>query len=74
MDPPNDSLQLIEKGGVVPVVRLSDLSRAVDLTQSLLDGGVTVFELTMTSPGAPDALALLLDEVAAFGDSAAQCA
>ena len=71
MDSPNFCLQLIEKGGVVPVVRLPDLARAVDLAQSLLEGGVTAFELTMTSPGALDALALLLDEVAAFGDGAA---
>ena len=71
MDSPNFCLQLIEKGGVVPVVRLPDLARAVDLAQSLLEGGVTAFELTMTSPGALDTLALLLDEVAAFGDGAA---
>jgi 2-dehydro-3-deoxyphosphogluconate aldolase / (4S)-4-hydroxy-2-oxoglutarate aldolase len=60
-------LTTIERGGVVPVVRLADLSRAVDLARALLAGGVTAVELTMTSPGALDAIPLLLENVAEFG-------
>ena len=80
MASPGKTLQLIEKGGVVPVVRLPDLTRAADVARALLEGGVwrvrcwrgvTAFELTMTSPGALEALALLRDKVAAFGDDAA---
>ncbi|MCY3992758.1 MAG: bifunctional 4-hydroxy-2-oxoglutarate aldolase/2-dehydro-3-deoxy-phosphogluconate aldolase [Caldilineaceae bacterium] len=66
MDTSNITVQLIEKGGVVPVVRLPDLAGAVELAQALLDGGVTAFELTMTSPGALDALTLLRERVPAF--------
>lgn len=66
MDTSNSTVQLIEKGGVVPVVRLPDLAGAVELAQALLDGGVTAFELTMTSPGALDALTLLRERVPAF--------
>ena len=66
MDTPSRTLRLIEKGGVVPVVRLPDLAGAVELAQALLDGGVTAFELTMTSPGALDALTLLRERVPAF--------
>ena len=66
MDTPSRTVQLIEKGGVVPVVRLPDLAGAVELAQALLDGGVTAFELTMTSPGALDALTLLRERVPAF--------
>ena len=66
MDTSNRTVQLIEKGGVVPVVRLPDLAGAVELAQALLDGGVTAFELTMTSPGALDALTLLRERVPAF--------
>lgn len=51
----------------MPVVRLADLSSAVDLARALLAGGVTAVELTMTSPGALDALPLLLENVAEFG-------
>ena len=71
MDTSNRTVQLIEKGGVVPVVRLPDLAGAVELAQALLDGGVTAFELTMTSPGALDALTLLRERVPAFGQGEA---
>ncbi len=71
MDTPSRTLQLIERGGVVPVVRLPDLAHAVDLAQALLDGGVTAFELTMTSPGALESLSLLRGKVPAFGEGAA---
>ncbi len=67
MDTPDRTVQLIEKGGVVPVVRLPDLAGAVELARALLDGGVTAFELTMTSPGALDALTLLRERIPAFG-------
>lgn len=65
-------VEIIVRGGVVPVVRLADLSAAVDMARALLAGGVTAVELTMTSPGALDALPLLLDNVPAFrnGDAA----
>ena len=39
MDTPSRTVQLIEKGGVVPVVRLPDLAGAVELARALLDGG-----------------------------------
>ena len=65
------TVQIIEKGGVVPVVRLPDLAGAVGLAQALLDGGVTAVELTMTSPGALEALSLLRERVAAFADGEA---
>lgn len=60
-------VETIAKGGVVPVVRLSDLSQAIDLTAALLDGGVTAIELTMTSPGALKAISRLHDAFPAFG-------
>lgn len=66
VDDPLRTVEVVEKGGVVPVIRLQDLSGAVDLAQALLDGGVTAVELTMTSPGALEALSLLRDKVAAF--------
>ena len=66
MNDPQRTLHVIEKGGVVPVVRLPDLARAVDLAQALLNGGVTAVELTMTSPDALDMLALMREAVPAF--------
>lgn len=72
MDSPDKTVQIIAKGGVVPVVRLPDLAGAVELAQALLDGGVTAIELTMTSPGALEALGQLRQRVSAFaeGDAA----
>jgi 2-dehydro-3-deoxyphosphogluconate aldolase / (4S)-4-hydroxy-2-oxoglutarate aldolase len=64
-------VETIARGGVVPVVRLADLGSAVDLARALLAGGVTAVELTMTSPGALDALPLLLQEVPEFASGEA---
>lgn len=66
-----NTVQVIEKGGVVPVVRLPDLAGAAELAQALLDGGVTAVELTMTSPGTLEALSLLRERVPAFAQGAA---
>ena len=66
MDIPSKTVRTIEKGGVVPVVRLPDLAGAVELAKALLNGGVTAVELTMTSPGALEALGLLRKRVPAF--------
>ena len=71
MKPSQRTLKLLEEGGVVPVVRLPDLSRAAAMAQALLDGGVTTLELTMTSPGALEALNLLRQEIPAFSNGAA---
>lgn len=60
-------LTILEKGGVVPVVRLPSLEQAVPLVRALLAGGITAIEPTMTSPGALDVLPILLAEIAAFG-------
>lgn len=64
--PPDSVVETVTRGGVVPVVRLSDLGQAVELSRALLAGGVTAVELTMTSPGALDALPLLLANVSEF--------
>ena len=71
MNDAQGTVHIIEKGGVVPVVRLPDLAGAIDLAQALLDGGVTAVELTMTSPGALEALSLLRERVPAFSQGAA---
>lgn len=71
MSDAQNTVQVIEKSGVVPVVRLPDLAGAAELAQALLDGGVTAVELTMTSPGALEALSLLRERVPAFAQGAA---
>ena len=46
----------IEQDGVVAVVRLDDLSRAVPLTEALVAGGVRAVEFTFTNPAAATAI------------------
>lgn len=53
---PPPSVQLIEKTGVVAVVRLDDLSKAVPLTEALVAGGVLAVEFTFTNPAAGGAI------------------
>lgn len=57
----------IEDGHVVAVVRLDDLSKAVDLTRALTAGGVTSVEFTFTNPKAAQVINTVRD---AIGDDA----
>jgi 2-dehydro-3-deoxyphosphogluconate aldolase/(4S)-4-hydroxy-2-oxoglutarate aldolase len=47
----------IEQDGVIAVVRLDDLSKAVPLTEALVAGGVRAVEFTFTNPAAAEAIA-----------------
>jgi 2-dehydro-3-deoxyphosphogluconate aldolase/(4S)-4-hydroxy-2-oxoglutarate aldolase len=60
------TIERLEHGGIVAIVRLDDLSAAVPLTQALARGGVTAIEFTFTNPLA----AKVIEEVhAAVDDS-----
>ena len=48
---------MIEQDGVIAVVRLDDLSKAVPLTEALVAGGVRAVEFTFTNPAAGEAIA-----------------
>lgn len=64
----NSALDLISRTRVVAIVRLPALQDAIALARALLDGGVRVFEFTLTTPGATEAItevAARLPEVAA---------
>jgi len=51
------SLQQILIHKIVAVVRLDDYTRAVDVAQALVAGGITVLEFTLTGKGAIEAIA-----------------
>jgi 2-dehydro-3-deoxyphosphogluconate aldolase / (4S)-4-hydroxy-2-oxoglutarate aldolase len=42
-------LDIIQISGVVAIVRLSDLSKAVGLSKALVEGGITALEFTLTN-------------------------
>jgi 2-dehydro-3-deoxyphosphogluconate aldolase/(4S)-4-hydroxy-2-oxoglutarate aldolase len=56
----------VEQSGVVAVLMVDRAADAVPLAQALLDGGVTVMELTLRTPAALDALRLIRREVPAM--------
>ena len=56
----------IEQGRVIALARLNDGRRLVEVARALLAGGLSLFELTLTTPGALEALAAVRAE---FGDA-----
>lgn len=52
--------QRIEAVGIVPVVRAKSGELAVRAAEALLEGGVSIFEITLTVPGAVDVIGLLV--------------
>jgi 2-dehydro-3-deoxyphosphogluconate aldolase/(4S)-4-hydroxy-2-oxoglutarate aldolase len=57
----------IAEVGVVPVVRAPSAELAIRAVEAVLAGGISVFEITMTVPGAPAVIRALVDR---FGDHA----
>jgi 2-dehydro-3-deoxyphosphogluconate aldolase/(4S)-4-hydroxy-2-oxoglutarate aldolase len=49
----------IEEVGIVPVVRAPSAELVVRATEAVLAGGISVFEITMTVPGAVEVIRLL---------------
>jgi len=49
-----ETLALVERTGVVAIIRLKDGSLVRGLVDALLEGGVRALEITMTVPGAVD--------------------
>src|SRR6516165_5705043 len=54
--------QIIERVGLIPVLRARNAGQAHAVVQAMIAGGVTVVEVTMTVPGAIDVLKELKQE------------
>jgi 2-dehydro-3-deoxyphosphogluconate aldolase/(4S)-4-hydroxy-2-oxoglutarate aldolase len=54
--------QVLERVGLIPVVRAQSVEQAHALVEALIAGGLTVMEVTMTVPGAVDLLERLSRE------------
>jgi len=59
---PETTKELIERCGLIPVLRAKSASQAQAVVKAMLAGGVTVVEITMTVPGAVDLLKELKQE------------
>ena len=57
--------QIIERVGLIPVLRAKNSKQAHAVVQAMIAGGVTVVEVTMTVPGAIDLLKELKKEYGA---------
>jgi 2-dehydro-3-deoxyphosphogluconate aldolase/(4S)-4-hydroxy-2-oxoglutarate aldolase len=57
----------IQDGNIVAVVRLDDLSKAVELTKALVAGGIASVEFTFTNPRAAEVITTVRE---ALGDAA----
>jgi 2-dehydro-3-deoxyphosphogluconate aldolase/(4S)-4-hydroxy-2-oxoglutarate aldolase len=62
----SEILDLLNRHRLVAILRLDDLSRAVEISRALLDGGVRLLEFTLTNPQALDAVRTLSDEIPEF--------
>jgi 2-dehydro-3-deoxyphosphogluconate aldolase/(4S)-4-hydroxy-2-oxoglutarate aldolase len=60
-------IERIEAVGVVPVIRASSADEAARVIDAIAEGGIDVFEITMTVPGA---VGLIQDIGTKYGDSA----
>ncbi len=54
--------QIIERVGLIPVLRARNAAQAHAVVKAMIAGGVTVVEVTMTVPGAIDLLKELKKE------------
>ena len=59
--------QIIERVGLIPVLRASNAAQAHAVVKAMIAGGVSIVEVTMTVPGAVDLLKELKHE---YGDEA----
>lgn len=67
----NKVMELVAHHRLVAIIRLDDLSQAVEISQALLAGGIVVQEYTMTNPAALETIETVLSEIAEFSTSAA---
>ena len=62
---PETTAQILERVGLIPILRARNAGQAHAVVQAMLAGGVTVVEVTMTVPGALDVLKELKEEYGA---------
>ena len=59
---PETTQEVIERVGLIPVLRAKSAAQGLAVVKAMIDGGVTVVEVTMTVPGAVDLLKALKKE------------
>lgn len=62
----NPILEMMNKSGVVAIIRLDDLTQAHKLVETLLDGGIRSLEFTLTNPQAPQVIEQIIADFGVF--------
>ena len=62
-DPRHAIVEQIESVGLVAIIRANASTGLIETCKALADGGVTVAEITMTTPGALDAIAAASEQL-----------
>ncbi len=57
-----DILAKIKATGIVPVIRAKSADEALKLTEAIYEGGINIFEITMTVPGAIEVIKELTEK------------
>lgn len=65
------ALDLLTEHRLVAIIRLDDLSQAVELSRALLRGGIVIQEFTLTNPHALTAIESVRNELAEFNSGSA---
>jgi len=60
---PTDLQQKVETSGVIAVLVIDQVKHAVPVARALLEGGISVMELTLRTPAAIDAVRAIREEV-----------
>ena len=60
-----DTVELVERTGVVAIIRLKDPGQVSEVAAALMNGGVRALEITMTVPGAIDLIRTIAPTVPA---------
>lgn len=61
--PVKDAKEILSKAPVIPVLTIDDAAKAVPLARALVAGGLPVIEITLRTPAALDAIAVIAKEV-----------
>jgi 2-dehydro-3-deoxyphosphogluconate aldolase/(4S)-4-hydroxy-2-oxoglutarate aldolase len=56
LKPATEMVSFLAQAKIVAIIRLPDLTNAVELSRALVDGGFRALEITLNSPGALDAI------------------
>ena len=57
------AIDMIEKTGIIPIIRVNSSETAMRVADAFLEGGVKIIEVTFSVPGATDVVRQLADEL-----------